>query len=395
MPPSKSFVACSTRRRGGRALISPAAMLVLKNVRLLRENWPTVRERVGAVYRRLFEYGDRLTLRQTTAHLAYSITSGLSCHDVAGQSQHPISRPITDFIFFNRFWGEGATGFDERTLQLKAIRVLQNIGAGRQLVPTLERKLWMRNEDEPLPSVPGQLQNVFASLRQIGRKQAESEGLHPAASRAQLRRLLFFFAQFQQPELARDYIAAFLNSRMLPEYVSWQAQGGQITNIDRDRLLRNVLHVLQEHFAGLRLPEEVSSFDDNLYITLNRHGRDVRQSAQVVLARLNRSDFTLALKEEAWSGISRRFHLLLTENRSHADLKLELPFLDFVMQRHTGDIATSIQAGYLDRLERFKAQLLAVFKESADQDMMLVRLRTNHRFATQKFALNNGVLEVL
>jgi len=368
---------------------------VLKNVCFLRDNWPTVHERVGAVYRRLFEYGDRLTLRQTTAHLAYSITSGLSCQDVAGQSLHPISRPITDFLFFNRFWGEGATGFDDRTLQLKAIRVLRNIGAGRQLVPALERKLWMRGEDEPLPSVPEDLKAVFATLRQIGRKLAESEGLHPAAARAQLRRLLFFFAQFQQPELARDYIAAFLNSRMLPEYVSWQNQSGQITNIDRDRLLRNVLHVLQEHFAGLHLPEEVSSFDENLYITLNRHGRDVRQSAQVVLARLNRSDFTLALKEEAWSGISRRFHLLLTETRSNARLKLELPFLDFVMQRHTGDIATSIQAGYLDRLERFKAQLLAVYKDSADKDMMLVRLRTNHRFATQKFALNNGVLEVL
>jgi len=52
---------------------------------------------------------------------------------------------------------------------------------------------------------------------------------------------------------------------------------------------------LEEHFAGLHLPEEVSSLDDNLYITLTRHGHDVRQSAQVVLARLNRSDFKLAL----------------------------------------------------------------------------------------------------
>lgn len=368
---------------------------VFRNVCLLRDNWSIVRERVASVYRRLFEYGGRLTLRQTTAHLAYAVTSGLSCHDVAGQSLHPISRPITDFLFFNRFWGEGATGFDDRALQLKAIRVLRTMGAGRQLVPTLERNLWMRGEDEPLPSIPDDLKMVFASLRQLGRKLAEADGLHPTQGRAQLRRLLFFFAQFQQPEAARDYIAAFLNSRMLPEYASWQDQGGQITNIDRDRLLRNVLHVLQEHFTGLHLPEEVSSFDENLYITLNRHGHDVRQSAQVVLARLNRSDFKLALNEEVWSGVFRRFDLLLTEARSNARLKLELPFLDFVMRRHTGDIATSIQAGYLDRLERFKAQLLTAYKEPADQHMMLVRLQTNHHFATQRFALNNGVLEVL
>ncbi len=121
----------------------------------------------------------------------------------------------------------------------------------------------------------------------------------------------------------------------------------------------------------------------------------IRQSAQVVLARLNRSDFKLALDEKAWPGVSRRADLLLTESRSGALLKLELPFLDFVMQRHTGDIASSVQAGYLDRLERFKAQLLNTYNASAEQDMMLVRLQTNHRFATQKFALNSGVLEVL
>jgi serine/threonine protein kinase len=368
---------------------------VFRNVALLRHNWATIRERVGFVYRRLFEYGDRLTLRQTTAHLAHAITSGLTCQDVSGQSLHPISRPITDFLFFNRFWGEGATGFDDRALQLKAVRVLRTIGAGRHLLPTLERKLWMRGEDEPLPAVPDDLKAVFTSLRQLGRKLAEAEGLHPSQGRAQLRRLLFFFGSFQLPEVARDYVAAFLNSRMLPEYAAWQKQGVQLSNIDRDRLLRNVLHVLQEHFAGLHLPEEVSSLDDNLYITLTRHGHDVRQSAQVVLARLNRSDFKLALSEKAWPGVSRRSDLLLTETRSSGLLKLELPFLDFVMQRHTGDIASSIQAGYLDRLERFKAQLLNAYKASTEQDMMLVRLQTNHRFATQTFALNNGVLEVL
>jgi hypothetical protein len=368
---------------------------IYRNVRLLRENWPLIRDRVGSVYRRLFEYDDRLTLRQMTAHLAYAITSGLSCQDVFGHSLQPISRPITDFLFFNRFWGEGAAGFDDRCLQLKAVRALKRVGVGRQLVPTLERKLWMRGEDEPLPAIPADLQPVFASLRQLGRKLAHVEGLQPDQGRAQARRLLFFFGQFQQPEIAREYLAAFLNSRMLPEFAAWQNAGGKISNIDRDRLLKNVLHVLQEHFAGLHLPEEVSSLDGDLYITLNRRGREIRQSAQVVLARLSRSDFKLQLVEKAWPGVSCRFELFLTESHSGKQLKLELPFLDFVMQRHTGDIASSIQTGYLDRLERFKAQLLASFSGSADQEMMLVRLQTNHRFATQKFALNNGVLEVL
>lgn len=182
---------------------------------------------------------------------------------------------------------------------------------------------------------------------------------------------------------------------MLPNFIAWQNAGGKLSNLERDQLLKNVLHVLQEHFAGLHLPEEVNTLDGDLYITLNRRGREIRQSAQVVLARLSRSDFKLQLMERGWSGVSRRFDLLLTESHSGRQLKLELPFLDFVMQRHMGDIASSIQAGYLDRLERFKAQLLAGHRDTAEQEMMLVRLQTNHRFATQRFALNNGTLEVI
>ena len=372
-----------------------AACPIYRNVRLLSANGPLIRERVGAVYRRLFEYGDRLTLRQMTAHLAYAITSGLSCQDVVGHSLQPIAPPITDFLFFNRFWGEGAGGFDARSLQLKAVRVLKRVGVGRRLLPTLERKLWMRDEDEPLPTIPPDLHPLFIGLRQDGRRLERAEGLQPVQGRAQTRRLLFFFGQFQQPDLAREYIATFLNSRMLPEFAAWQDEGGKISNFVRDRLLINVLHVLQEHFAGLHLPEDVSSLNGDLYITLNRRGREIRQSAQVVLARLSRSDFKLQLMEKSWPGVSRRFELVLTEVLSRTQLKLELPFLDFVMQRHAGDIASSIQAGYLDRLERFKAQLLSSHMGSADQGMILVRLQTNHRFATQTFTLNNGGLEVL
>ena len=200
---------------------------VYRNVRLLRENWPLIRERVGAVYRRLFEYGDRLTLRQMTAHLAYAITSGLSCQDVFGHSLQPISRPITDFLFFNRFWGEGAAGFDDRCLQLKAVRALKRVGVGRQLVPTLERKLWMRDEDEPLPPFPPICSRSLSASASSEENSRHIEGMQPDQGRAQTRRLLFFFGQFQQPDVAREYVATFLNSRMLPEFAAWQNRAGR------------------------------------------------------------------------------------------------------------------------------------------------------------------------
>lgn len=366
-----------------------------RNASLLRTNFPLIRERVALVFRRLFEYGDRLTLRQITAQLAYAITSGLSCHEAAQQTVGPIPRPVTEFLFFNRFFGEGADGLDDRSLQLKGIRVLRALGAGRQLVPSLERKLWMRNEDESLPNVPVDLEPILTSLRKTGKGFSTSDKPLPSHARTQVRRLLFFFGDFATHNAAQEYCATFLNSRMLPVFSHWQASPGEVSRIEIDQYLKNVLHVLQEHFAGLHLPEEVISLDENLYITLNRRGREIRQSAQVVLARLNRNDFKLQLVKSGWSEVSARYDLVLEEKQSKATLTLELPFLDFVIQRHRGDIANAIQTGYLDRLERFKAQLFSSRSATSEQEMMLVRLQTNQRFATQTFALNNGVLEVL
>jgi hypothetical protein len=43
----------------------------------------TVFDRLFLAYRRMYEYGSRLTLRQITEHLAYLVTSGLDETDIA------------------------------------------------------------------------------------------------------------------------------------------------------------------------------------------------------------------------------------------------------------------------------------------------------------------------
>jgi len=42
------------------------------NVRLAQENQDILLRRVELIYRRLYEYGVRLTMRQMTGHLAYA-----------------------------------------------------------------------------------------------------------------------------------------------------------------------------------------------------------------------------------------------------------------------------------------------------------------------------------
>ena len=151
------------------------------------------------------------------------------------------------------------------------------------------------------------------------------------------------------------------------------------------------MHVLQEHFTGVRLPEGASS-DHYLFITLNRNSHDVRQSAQVVLARYPEDDFQIRLYtiDNAAGGIRRE---LVLEGRQ-LSLPLSLPFLDYVMLRNRGEIGKALQASYVDRLERFKGQLIRHATSRRTDDIMLVRLRTNHTFRRQIFAVREGRLEV-
>src|ERR1019366_4142327 len=59
---------------------------IFRNVTLMQVNQGVVMERLFLAYRRMYEYGTRLTLRQLSAHMAYMITSGLTYEDIVRMS---------------------------------------------------------------------------------------------------------------------------------------------------------------------------------------------------------------------------------------------------------------------------------------------------------------------
>ena len=76
------------------------------------------------------------------------------------------------------------------------------------------------------------------------------------------------------------------------------------------------------------------------------------------------------------------------------NLVMKVPFLDYVMMRHFGELGEVLEASYLERLDRFKAQVHARTTASEDDRIMLVRLKTDHTFRRQHFSVNGDRLEV-
>jgi hypothetical protein len=217
----------------------------------------------------------------------------------------------------------------------------------------------------------------------------------PDQAREQVRRLIYFLHWFEDAHEYQQFVRQFLGSSAIVRWKEWQKPDARLSKPEEGDLMQRVFHVLQEQFAGVRLPELRHSEQDHLYITLSRRRGDILQSAQVVVAKVDfGSEFKLVLTTSD-SAEPRRDLLLVGQGRLNSiDLPLTLPFLDYVLARQKGEIGETLQAAFADRLERLKADLIRRCPESDEDTMLLVRLRADHTFVRQSLTLNDGTLEV-
>jgi hypothetical protein len=365
------------------------------NVNLLQSNQERATERIFLAYRRMYEYGTRLTMRQFTEHLAYLITSGLDQQDIRKvQTQNPPPL-ISEYLFFNRFFGDNGCEPDGSAFEMKAVQEIEKQKFGERPCPGWEHKLWLRNCDEPVTLGVNSLNAEFEKLRRHGAHESQFVGMSSDQAREQVRRMLYFLADF--PEGKQGYLGQYLNSPTLLDWIRWQHDGVHLEFQEKNTLERKIYHVLQEHFTGVRLPEGSTQNDRRLYVTLSRRRSEVRQSAQVVLAEfdwVNSTALKLAVTESA-TGEQRKDLVLHGKDRIDGlKLPLKVPFLDYVMMRHFGELGEVLEASYLERLDCFKAQVQQKASAHDDERIMLVRLKTDHTFRRQRFAVNGNNLEV-
>jgi hypothetical protein len=370
---------------------------IYRNVKLIKQNQKIALDRMFLIYRAMYEYGTRFTLRQLTAHFAYLLTSGLTYQDINNMSQKAAPPLMREFMFFNRFFGDNGANLDQPALQLKVIREIRKQGFGQKPCPLWERKLWLQTKEKPFTINAKACGKEFEQLREIGSGvvplEIDNYQQYMALAREQVRRMLYFLNDFSTTDV-ESFITTFLNSPMILKFVNWLQTDNNLSAQEKSILHTRIIHVLQEHFTGLRILEGTRM--EELYVTLNRHSHEVRQSAQVVLARFSANDFKLKLVLQENIIRQKRKELFLEDlhNRIMSPLKLTLPFLDYVMQRNHGEITDSLNSSYVNRLERFKGQLIEIAKVADDEDVILVQLKTNHAFRRQIFSVSDNRLEV-
>jgi hypothetical protein len=365
------------------------------NIELIQQNQQRTVDRIFLAYRRMYEYGTRLTMRQFTEHLAYIITSGLDYADIKQMQQKGQSPLVVEHLFFNRFFGDNGHSADIDASPMKAVQEVARQGFGERPCPMWEHRLWLRSSGNTFDLRVEICKAEFNKLRQHGARENSYLGMTPEHAREQVRRMLYFLYDFNKEEQA--FLGQYLNSPTLLNWLDWQQPNIQLGFQEKTMLEQKIYHVLQEHLTGVRLPEGSTQNDRRLYVTLSRRRNEVRQSAQVVLAQVDWST-AIELKLtglESASGETRYDLMLYGKDRiKGVDLMLKVPFLDYVMMRNFGELGQILQSSYLERLDRFKAQVQKRASGADSDRIMLVRLKTDHTFRRQLYAVNNNRLEV-
>lgn len=358
------------------------------NVVLLQDSLDTAKSRVALMYRRLYEYNIGLTMRQMTGHLAYAITAGLNCEDIHDMSYIGTKSCFPGTMFFNRFFGDDGDEVAPESLQLLPVQHIREANFGTSLDPEFETSAWI-GDQAPFPLI-GKAKDVFERL-------LATPDLEPHCWRRQVRRLGYFTSPMNEQSAGR-YVCNFLQSPTLMDFLKYSEADSCISALDERHYRHQILQVLQEHFIGIRLPENNRVIRD-LYITLN-HGENSSRT-QMVLATLREDDFRLVLRKRYILGSNARSVLCLDYKDGEATMVLDLPFLDYVERRYQGEIAEELSASYMNRLDRFKAELLAAYDNHSeaicDNERCLVLLRIDQAYTFRVITIlqSDNYLEVI
>lgn len=366
---------------------------IYRNVSLIQQYDEIILERLGLLLERVSAYGSRLTMRQISAHFSYMLCSGYNASQIMELAAAGVrfSENAGDYLFFNHFFGDNATSSDYRAEQLKSVKIIKAQNFESRLASGVERYFWLNNQKGSISLNIPELEKYYRKIcrEACAEINPEASGSDGAMARRQIRRMFFFLHQPSDTEKARfeKFLGAFLNSEMLSQYNAWK-QSGEVSFEMRSKLQNQLFQVLQEQFCGIRIPDGSKSKGKSLYITLARKQHNIRQSAQVVLGKVNFSEnFSLKFNDG----------VVILQGKSTCngiDLELTLPFLDYIAHRKNGGISSVLQSSYVDRLEKFKADILDRCRLSNDDGIVLLKQNSNYELCQSRLRMEGSKLEV-
>lgn len=353
------------------------------NRRALKANSATVEIRVRWIYQRLTAYEQRLTMRQMIAHLALSLTGGMTCEQAKQQASEGTEKGIDgleNIIFSESFFGYRQGNPWPAAESLRAVALIRRMVFGGPVAVDFERQLPF-NEGMGWAHLPETLAGVNQRWCTLSR---ESAGVR---WRFAQRRMAYLFGQpiLGAEILADTFLDSFLQSPRLRDFDQWQQHRGfeTFSMLAQRQFCRACLRVLLEVFSGFSAGQ-FQKDQDRLYLTLRRPDREIVQPTQLVMAMLAFNQFELR-----YDPVQRLPQLYFKSEK--IALPLPLPLLDYIQLRHAGELGSELARIHLAQLEWFRAELLRVTPPASQSvgEIMLLRAGIDGQVYVHRYLLDD------
>lgn len=355
------------------------------NVQLMKANRCYAVDRIFDVYRRLYAYGERLTMRQFIEHFAFTITGGKGPDKTMN---------IAKAYFFQNFFGErfpksGRDTHDNVADEIKAIQIVCRAPFGVDISAKWRRNLWIGDFESPLDEefsyecLP-EVRLLFDGIKTKYMPNAKASPIGKAM-RMLLTRIHFFLTRIDDDFARREFISSFLCSPGF-EYMEEFRINGELSAQSEEVLFVVLRNCLRDFMLGMRMPiSDSDRTSEDMYVSMSRNIPEISQTAQILEGEFSWRYSYPDLKYDNDAHLMR----LSFEIRGQRDVCLDitLPFLDYLLCCNKGLVDDEAYAMFQKRLESLKTRISSL---TPSHNLSIVFLNVDHSIKKTEFSIDNA-----
>lgn len=334
-------------------------------------------------YRWNFEHGERFTVRQMLAHIAYSFTGDMTCEQIRklqaeGNEKRKLYNSFSN-LFFGFHYEKGKSVCHKDALQIKPIYVLQQQKLDRKRIEA-EYELYVQHNYSGLPKKISSCIEVCHKAQEL---QEVEEGIDKEFVRV-VRRVYFMY--HNKGDIENKELQKAVFSDMFLLYMKLQSADIVSSRI-KNQIKNIVFHALHVLFMGT--PPDQS---DKIYLTLRRRGNAL-QKVQISQGYVDKEDFILKFNgySNVTNGKNEKCVFLQCKQQK---MELTLPMLEYFKEIESGRVITQVDKRLSQGVENIKTKIFRAGKKNEEEDTITVVYSEDGKFKKMELFIEDGKITV-
>ena len=332
------------------------------NQRIISECFDGTAGFVEKVYIWLQEYDHRVTIRQITAHLTFSITGGLNCATV---EKHCASSWLYRYLFSNLFFGCEGIRTLPNALQIRGIALVKEARFDQKQT-CMDYSLF--NKTDYTPYFPAILAKLFEEV--FGQHRHSD----PNLAQMVIKRAYLFFGLpgSSMQDLMKDVFSEWYDM-----YLRIRNNGEK----PREAVKRDICSAIHALFVGETLENGNSEID----LTLRRNNEQT-SNVQLLSGFIPTSNISLECEPVKTIDGTHQYRLVLKTDKVR--YPISLPLLNYFNEIHHGVIMTDIDPMLSNGIDSLKAELLFHHAASLDANVVYLVFLSGSRWVRRRLLID-------